>query len=132
MSKASDYAVEAALQQCFDALGDAVKMQMAKRSRCPAFDTGSSGNGTTITTNTRPEKIVLSSPFVPKVTCKQPTRKDFAVMLGLEESADMDQPCDDISEFFYFMLLSNRSNLLENLNLTTNQKILLELCKKNI
>jgi hypothetical protein len=143
VSKAVEYAIEAALQQSFDSLGEAVKEHMAKVSflcllfffvfqkivfqhhRVPVVKTAPSNEFK------RPEKVVLSSPFVQQKPMESSWRRDFAKKLGITVSGD-DEPCTDISEFFYFLLLSNQADLIVMSSLTTHQQTLFQRCKGNV
>jgi hypothetical protein len=91
VSKAVEYAIEAALQQSFDSLGEAVKEHMAKGfvsllaffflffKKLFSSIIGFQSSKPLLQTNSKDQKkVVLSSPFVQQKPMESSWRRDFA------------------------------------------------------
>jgi hypothetical protein len=128
LRRAIDYACEAALQQCYDALTDAVK-EYFKSIRPRQSVSAPAGLAL-------PEKryvsTVLQSPFVKRPNVQRQSRRHFAEMAGLTVAlAGLDEPCDDWTEFFCFLILVAKFEQWELLSaLTAEQRLVLEECVK--
>ncbi len=138
LRRAVNYTCEAALQICYDSIGDAVRayvktIKPRHSVSAPAIATGEQQR------QQQPRFVnsVLQSPFLKeqeKAVAIQ-TRRQFAMQAGMPENValeGLDEPCDDWTEFFLFLLLVANYGKLEELTLTSEQRAVLDACRQHV